>query len=36
MYETRKDSPALYWLRRDQTSDGTHPLLITNNKVNCT
>ncbi|KYN35576.1 Leukotriene A-4 hydrolase, partial [Trachymyrmex septentrionalis] len=30
-YETRKDSPALYWLRSDQTSDGTHPLLITNN-----
>ncbi|EGI61096.1 Leukotriene A-4 hydrolase [Acromyrmex echinatior] len=32
MYETRKDSPVLYWLRSDQTSDGTHPLLITNNK----
>ncbi|XP_011061645.1 PREDICTED: leukotriene A-4 hydrolase-like [Acromyrmex echinatior] len=31
-YETRKDSPVLYWLRSDQTSDGTHPLLITNNK----
>ncbi|KYQ56564.1 Leukotriene A-4 hydrolase, partial [Trachymyrmex zeteki] len=32
MYETRKDSSALYWLRSDQTSDGTHPMLITNNK----
>ncbi|KAG5348035.1 LKHA4 aminopeptidase, partial [Acromyrmex charruanus] len=32
MYETRKDSPALYWLRSDQTSDGSHPFLITNNK----
>ncbi|XP_011061643.1 PREDICTED: leukotriene A-4 hydrolase-like [Acromyrmex echinatior] len=32
IYETRKDSPAMYWLRSDQTSDGSHPFLITNNK----
>ncbi|XP_018397684.1 PREDICTED: leukotriene A-4 hydrolase-like [Cyphomyrmex costatus] len=31
-YKTRKDSLALYWLRRDQTSDGTHPFLLTNNQ----
>ncbi|KYN01681.1 Leukotriene A-4 hydrolase, partial [Cyphomyrmex costatus] len=31
-YKTRKDSLALYWLRSDQTSDGTHPFLLTNNQ----
>ncbi|XP_024880862.1 leukotriene A-4 hydrolase-like [Temnothorax curvispinosus] len=31
-YETSPNSPALYWLKPDQTSDGTHPLLISNSK----
>ncbi|KYM98320.1 Leukotriene A-4 hydrolase, partial [Cyphomyrmex costatus] len=31
-YETRKDSLALYWLRKDQTSNGTYPFLLTNNQ----
>ncbi|KYQ56366.1 Leukotriene A-4 hydrolase [Trachymyrmex zeteki] len=31
--ETCKGSSALYWLRSDQTSDGTYPMLITNNKI---
>ncbi|XP_071651696.1 leukotriene A-4 hydrolase-like [Temnothorax longispinosus] len=32
-YETSPNSPALYWLTPDQTSDGTHPLLISNSKL---
>ncbi|TGZ53269.1 Uncharacterized protein DBV15_11292, partial [Temnothorax longispinosus] len=33
-YKTSPDSPALYWLKEHQTSDLTHPLLISNTKVN--
>jgi len=33
-YQTSPNSPALYWLTPNQTSDGTHPLLISNTKVN--
>ncbi|XP_071639402.1 leukotriene A-4 hydrolase-like [Temnothorax longispinosus] len=32
-YKTRPDSPALYWLKEHQTSDLTHPLLISNTKL---
>ncbi|XP_071639405.1 leukotriene A-4 hydrolase-like [Temnothorax longispinosus] len=32
-YKTRSDSPALYWLKEHQTSDFTHPLLISNTKL---
>ncbi|XP_071570419.1 leukotriene A-4 hydrolase-like [Temnothorax nylanderi] len=32
-YKTNSNSPALYWLKPDQTSDGTHPLLISNSKL---
>ncbi|XP_071643991.1 leukotriene A-4 hydrolase-like [Temnothorax longispinosus] len=35
-YETNSNSPALYWLKPDQTSNGTHPLLISNSKLTCT
>ncbi|XP_077282122.1 leukotriene A-4 hydrolase-like [Temnothorax americanus] len=32
IYETSPESPALYWLEPHQTSDGIHPLLISNSK----
>ncbi|XP_071559175.1 leukotriene A-4 hydrolase-like isoform X4 [Temnothorax nylanderi] len=32
-YKTDPNSPALYWLKREQTSDGEHPLLISNSKL---
>ncbi|KYM91656.1 Leukotriene A-4 hydrolase [Atta colombica] len=32
-YETSPDSPALYWLTPAQTADGTHPFLLSNNKL---
>ncbi|XP_071640618.1 leukotriene A-4 hydrolase-like [Temnothorax longispinosus] len=33
-YKTSSDSPALYWLTSAQTANGTHPFLLSNNKVN--
>ncbi|XP_077280409.1 leukotriene A-4 hydrolase-like isoform X1 [Temnothorax americanus] len=35
-YETNSNSPALYWLKLDKTSNGTHPLLISTSKLTCT
>ncbi|XP_071581985.1 leukotriene A-4 hydrolase-like, partial [Temnothorax nylanderi] len=32
-YKTSSDSPALYWLTSAQTADGTHPFLLSNNKL---
>ncbi|XP_071572375.1 leukotriene A-4 hydrolase-like [Temnothorax nylanderi] len=32
-YETSPKSPALYWLTPEQTADGEHPFLLSNNKL---
>ncbi|TGZ54739.1 Uncharacterized protein DBV15_11739 [Temnothorax longispinosus] len=32
-YKTSSDSPALYWLTSAQTANGTHPFLLSNNKL---
>jgi len=32
-YETDPESPALYWLNAEQTADGKHPFLLSNNMV---
>jgi len=32
-YETNPESPALIWLNAEQTADGKHPFMLSNNKV---